>query len=252
MSLAGKVVVVTGASTGIGEAIATLAAKNGAEVVLTGRNEERLRKVADKCDAFGKKALIIKADFAKKDGHNVVLPKVIDRFGQLDVLIHNAGAHGGGKILDGSLRKDYDEIMLVNLTVPILLTTEAAPYLVKTKGNIVNISSVTFLDYATYGVSKAGLDYFTKAAALELGASGVRVNSVNPGAVLTDALLATSGSASELDAIKSRLVLPQIISPEEVAELTLYLASDKAKSITGQNYNIENGFLLKGASMSIS
>lgn len=248
MSFAGKVVVVTGASVGIGRAIAILFAKNGAEVALIGRNEERLGKVANECDAFGKKALIIKTDFTKKNEHSVVVPKVIERFGKLDVLVNNAGAYFEGKILDGTLRNVYDETIQVNLTVPILLTTDAAPYLLKTKGSIVNISSITFFDNVTYGVSKAGLDFFTKSAALELGASDVRVNSINPGAVLTETLLAMDEAM--IKTFKSRSVLRKIIEVEEVAELTLYLASEKANSITGQNFTVDNGFLLKCASVS--
>lgn len=248
MSLAGKVAVITGASTGIGESIAVLFAKEGAEVALVARNEEKLNNVAKQCNAFGKTALVIKAEFTKEDETGAVIPKVVERFGKIDILVNNAGAYQEGKILDGSVLKIFENVMLVNLVAPMLLTTKAAPYLTKAKGNVINISSISHHDDVAFGVSKAALDHFTGASALELGASGVRINSINPGAVKTEAMANYEGAEVLLETIKKRSILGKIIEPEEVAELALFLVSDKAKSITGEKYNLDNGFRLKTTS----
>lgn len=249
MSFKRKVVVVTGASAGIGEAIAIVFAKEGADLALVGRNEERLQKVANQCNKNGKNALIIKSDFTKEDDARTVIPKVIERFGKIDVLVNNAGTFIPGKILDGSLLKGYSEVMMVNLTVPVILTCEAAPHLAKTKGSIVNISSCAAYDEVSYSMSKSGLDNFTRCAALELGSSGVRVNSVNPGAVRTNVISSFENSEAIVESMVARSVLKKMAEPEEIAEMTLFLASTKARNITGENYIIDNGVNLIAASM---
>lgn len=185
MDLSGKVIIVTGASSGIGAATATYLTQLGAIVVLTGRNVENLNKIGRECEAIGKqKPLIIVADVTKTEDNLRVIDGTIKKFGRLDVLVNNAGKGQNGTIESTSLEQ-FDDIMETNLRSVYHLTKLAVPHLIKSKGNIVNVSSVagtrSFANSLSYCVSKAALDQFTRCVALELAPKQVRVNSVNPG-----------------------------------------------------------------------
>ncbi|XP_073948661.1 3-oxoacyl-[acyl-carrier-protein] reductase FabG-like [Choristoneura fumiferana] len=253
MSFSGKVVLVTGASSGIGAATAVLFAGEGARVALVGRNEAKLSNVAQQCSAHGNQPLVIKADLSNEEETKTIIDKTVNHFGQLDVLVNNAGFSKSGSLLEGNIIEAYDAIMKTNVRAAIQLACLATPHLIKTKGNIINISSVGSLhtpqvpQQASYCISKAALDHFTRCAALELAASGVRVNSVNPGPVKTD-ILENSG-VPNVDIVwerfKNTTALGRIGEPEEIAELISFLASDRARSITGSIYVSDNGYLLK-------
>lgn len=185
-----------------------------------------------------------------KDARRIV-DETLEAFGKLDVLINNAAVLRAGGINDGKLVEAYDEVMDTNVRAVMNMTMIAAPYLKATKGNVINISglggqkivsSVKF--YTGYCVSKAAIDHFTRAAAIELAADGVRVNAVNPGPVRTD-ILESSNLPVTWDVYEPMTLLGRVSEPEEIGELLLYLASDKAKSITGSNFVIDNGLLLK-------
>ena len=172
MDFKGKVVLITGASSGIGAGTAEYLAKLGASLVLTGRNEENLKKVADKCSG---KAFMVLADVTKDEDREKIIEKTIERFGKLDVLVNNAGILENGSIENTSLEQ-YDRVMDTNVRSVYHLTMLATPHLIKTKGNIVNVSSVagirSFPGVVSYCVSKAAIDQFTKCVALELAAKG--------------------------------------------------------------------------------
>ncbi|XP_075984017.1 3-oxoacyl-[acyl-carrier-protein] reductase FabG-like [Anticarsia gemmatalis] len=246
MSFVNKVVLVTGAGSGIGEATAILFAKEGATVVIVDRNEETANKTAEKCKEFGNKVLVIKTNVTKDDEAKNAIETTIKTFGKLDVLINNAGIAKIVSILSGKIMESYDEVMNTNLRSVVLLTSLAAPYLVKTKGCIVNTCSVTGVaertgsEYPIYAVSKAGIASFTRLSAIELAPSGVRVNAVSPGPVITN-LLTNSGVEMTFDESPATTVLNRVSEPQEIADLIVYLASDKARSITGSNYVIDNG-----------
>ncbi|KAL0867462.1 hypothetical protein ABMA27_008249 [Loxostege sticticalis] len=249
MSFKSKVVVVTGASAGIGAATAVSFAREGAHVAIVGRNEAKLKDVAKQCAAVGAAPLVIKADVANDDDARRIINDTIQKFGKLDVLVNNAGVLEFGTILDGTILEAYDKIMAINLRAVVHVTMLAAPHLVKTKGNIVNVSSVAgqMLSVPTanaYGVSKAGLDHFTRGSALELGASGVRVNTVSPGPVETD-MLASFATQAQMQQSGVKTILDRISKTEEIADLILFLASDKARGITGSVYVSDNGAMLK-------
>ncbi|KAJ0172854.1 hypothetical protein K1T71_011030 [Dendrolimus kikuchii] len=248
MSFTNKVVLVTGGSSGIGASTAIIFAREAANVAIVGRNETKLSKTAAECEKFGTKPLIIVADVTK-DAKRIV-DETIAAFGKIDVLINNAGISRSGCIADGKLIESYDAVMDTNLRSAMNMTMLAAPHLKITKGNIINISSVggykplTWPILTAYGVSKAALNHFTKAAAIELAPSGVRVNAVSPGPVKTD-IIENSAAPISWDDFKALTTLGRVAEPEEIAELLLFLASDKAKSITGSNYVSDNGFILK-------
>ncbi|XP_026740265.1 uncharacterized protein LOC113502778 [Trichoplusia ni] len=246
MSFKNKVVLITGASAGIGAVTAVEFAKEGANVAIVGRNEAKLKEVAQQCEKLGVKVLPIKADVSKENEAGTIVKKTVDKFGKLDVLVNNAGILKTVPISAPEVLSTYDEIMNTNLRAVIQLTNLAAPYLEKTKGNIINISSgasKTFIQNSAitiYGLSKAALDHFSKGSALELGPKGVRVNIVSPGPVRTDMMDANGGEEN-----KSITVLDRVSEPEEVADVIMFLASDKAKGVTGAYYSVDNGVTIK-------
>ncbi|XP_035439569.2 3-oxoacyl-[acyl-carrier-protein] reductase FabG-like [Spodoptera frugiperda] len=249
MSLGDKVAIVTGASSGIGAATAIKFAEEGAKVALVGRNQEKLNKVAKKCG----NPLIIAADVSKDEDAKRIIEETIKRFGKIDILVNNAGIGGTTNILDEGVIKVFDQIMNTNLRSAVVLTHLAAQHLVKTRGNIVNISSVAAYKVAPglvgYSTSKAGLDHFTRAVALELAPHGVRVNVINPGPVKTD-IIQNMGATKEAaeaafnDMLKATALL-RVSDSEEIADLILFIVSDKSKAITGSSIVSDNGVMLK-------
>ncbi|XP_049878987.1 3-oxoacyl-[acyl-carrier-protein] reductase FabG-like [Pectinophora gossypiella] len=250
MSFANKVILVTGASSGIGASTAILFAKEGANVVMVGRDQTKLKTVSDKCAQVGKKPLVIIADISKDDDARRIVKETIDKFGKLDVLVNNAGLNKPGSILDGKVLESYDKTFSVNVRAVIHLTSLAAPHLIKTKGNIVNVSGVIsvttphFPDWISYHVSKAALDHFTRGAAKELAPSGVRVNAVSPGPVITD-FAKNIGLDIKFENFTHLTALNRISQPEEIADMIEYLAGEKAVGITGSIFVVDCGALVK-------
>ncbi|CAG5049599.1 unnamed protein product [Parnassius apollo] len=250
MSFTGKVVFISGASSGIGAAAAIEFAKQDADVVIIGRNEAKMNNVYKQCEAHGKKPLVIKADISKDKEAKAAINKTIDKFGKLDILVNNAGIMRLGSILNGNLLESYDEVMSTNLRAVMHLTALAAPHLIKTKGNIINISSIAgeifpiVPEFMSYSVSKAALNHFTRCSASELAGYGVRVNSISPGPVKTD-FAENSGITDLITKANFKTPLGRVSDAVEIADLILYLSSDKAKGITGSNYVTDNGCLIK-------
>ncbi|KAI5633642.1 enoyl-(Acyl carrier protein) reductase domain-containing protein [Phthorimaea operculella] len=251
LNLINKVVLVTGASSGIGAATAVLFGKEGADVSMVGRNQKKLDAVASEVAAVGKTPHVINADLSKDDDVKRIVEETISKFGKLDVLINNAGFGRNGTILDGKVLETYDAVMSVNVRAVINLTTLFAPHLAATKGNIVNVSSAASMttpsirpSFLAYYVSKAALDHFTRGAALELAPSGVRVNAVNPGPVKTD-FMKNANVNVNWDHFASVAPLGRVSEPEEIADLILYVASEKSRGITGSCFVNDNGILLK-------
>jgi len=247
-SFAGKVVMVTGATSGIGHAVAVRFATESAQVVALGRNQSALSEVEASVRSTGGEPLTIAVDVTNESQVHHAVAEAINEFGRLDVLVNAAGHISTGSIEETSLSA-WDAMMNVNLRAVFQLMQLAVPYLVKTKGNIVNVSSVTglrsFPGVLAYCVSKAGVDQLTRCAALELAAKGVRVNAVNPGVVITE--IHKRGGMSEeayanfLDHSKTTHPLGRVGDPKDIAELVFYLASEKASWITGATYQIDGG-----------
>ncbi|XP_035448561.2 3-oxoacyl-[acyl-carrier-protein] reductase FabG-like [Spodoptera frugiperda] len=250
MSFKNKVVLITGGSAGIGAATAEQFAKEGASVAIVGRNEAGLKAVTERCDQYGSKTLVIKADVADDAQAKTIVEKTIEAFGRLDVLVNNAAVYKSTSLLSPDIMKIYDEVTSVDLRAVVHMTSLAAPHLIKTKGNIVNISSVLGKTYVQspqlmmYCLSKAALEHFSRGAALELAASGVRVNIVSPGPVRT-ALVKILETENIIEDVSLTTALHRVSEPEEVADVILFLASDKAKGVTGSDYGIDNGVTIK-------
>ncbi|RWS22003.1 short-chain dehydrogenease/reductase-like protein [Leptotrombidium deliense] len=186
--LENKVVIVTGSSSGIGEATALLFAKIGSKVVITGRNEDRVLKVSQKCESlspFQFKPLTVICDLSIDEDVKQLVNKTIEKFGSIDCLVTAAGINNSdllANISDSELLQKYDIVMRVDVRSKLLLCQLCSPYLAQTKGSIVNISSVNSIKpidgFLVHAMSTAAVDMLTKSLALELGAKGVRVNSV--------------------------------------------------------------------------
>ncbi|XP_047511417.1 3-oxoacyl-[acyl-carrier-protein] reductase FabG-like [Pieris napi] len=253
MSFFEKVVLIIGASSGIGASTAIEFTKEGAKVVIVGRKEDKLQIVATECKKNGQDPLVIKADISIDDDVTRIVQETIDKYGKIDILVNNAGIVRFASILKGNLMNVFDEIINTNLRGIMKVTTLVAPYIIKTKGNIVNISSVAGQVVpknplmTSYAISKAGLDIFTKATAVELAPHGVRVNAISPGPVYTDILnnadvTVDEGALKSFDQIKT--ALNRVSTPEEVANMIMYLSGDKSIGVTGSNFVLDNGALL--------
>jgi len=247
-SFAGKVVMVTGSTSGIGHAAAIRFAEAGARVAALGRDRSALGRVKSEIEQIGAEALTIAADVTSEQEVRNALDETIESFSRLDVLVNAAGHISSGTIENTKLEA-WDAMMDVNLRAVFLTMQMAAPYLIKSKGNIVNISSVTglrsFPGVLAYCVSKAGVDQLTRCSALELAPRGVRVNAVNPGVVVTE-IHKRGGMSLEdyerfLEHSKTTHPLGRVGDPKEIAELVLFLASEKAAWITGATYSIDGG-----------
>lgn len=246
--MTGKVVIVTGASSGIGRATALLFAKSGSNVIAVGRNEKELGALREK--AQGKKGLlkIYLADIRENSQVERLVNDTVQNFGQIDILVNSAGIIMNGTIENTTL-DDWDKMMDINLRSVFFLMQKCIPHLEKTKGNIVNVSSVSgtraFPNVLAYCVSKAGVDQLTRCAALELAPKGIRVNAVNPGVVVSN-LHKRGGMADDdyqkfLKNSKNTHPLGRVGEAGEVADLIYFLASDKASWITGATYEIDGG-----------
>ena len=238
-----KKILITGASSGIGRATAELFLNRGATVTLVGRREAALKEAANT-----KQAIVIAADLTDEKATAACLNRAVEEMNGLDVLINAAGILKSGSIETTSLEL-WDEMININVRSVFHLMQLAVPYLEKSRGNIVNVSSVTglrsFPNVLAYCVSKAAVDQLTRCVALELAAKGIRVNAVNPGVVVSN-LHRAGGMTDEnyaafLEHSKTTHPLGRVGKPDEIAELIYFLASDNAGWITGETISIDGG-----------
>jgi NAD(P)-dependent dehydrogenase (short-subunit alcohol dehydrogenase family) len=248
MSLHGKSVIVTGASSGIGEAAARAFAADGASVVLAGRDRDALGRAGTGIEASGVRSAICAVDLTEPGAAAAIVNTAVDAFGGVDVLVNAAGIIANAT-LETTTDEAWERMMAVNLTAPFRLMRAAAPHLAARKGAIVNVSSVNglraFPGLLAYNVSKAALDHLTRCAALELAPLGVRVNAINPGVTVTNlhrrAGMDDARYAAFLERSKETHPMGRPGTPEEVAALIVFLASDRAGWMTGETIPIDGG-----------
>ncbi|KAB0790396.1 hypothetical protein PPYR_15228 [Photinus pyralis] len=249
MQFTDKVVLITGAGSGIGAATARRFARLGAFLVLHGRNKVNLEKVAGECvQVNANKPLVLTAELTNDSDVKALIDSIIDHYGRLDVLVNNAGILEIGTIETVSLEQ-YDNAMNTNMRSLYYLTMLAVPLLITSKGNIVNVSSIaglrSFTGILPYALSKACVDQFTRCVALELAAKGVRANSVNPGVIITD--IHVKGGMSEdeyeayLEKCKTTHPLGRVGLLSEVVSTITFLASQDASNITGACIPVDGG-----------
>jgi 3-oxoacyl-[acyl-carrier protein] reductase len=241
--LAGRVAIVTGASRGIGAAVAALLAEDGAAVVVSGRDADRLARTAKDLEASGAPVVALPGDVTSREDCERLVETARQRFGRLDLLVNNAGITRDG-LLVRMKDEDWDRVMEVNLRGAFLMTRAAAKVMVRQKGGrIVNIASAAGAmgnpGQANYSAAKAGLVGFTKAAARELAHWSILVNAVAPGLIDTDMTAALSASARQ--ALLAQVPLGRAGTAREVAEVVRFLAGDGATYITGQVFHVNGG-----------
>jgi NAD(P)-dependent dehydrogenase (short-subunit alcohol dehydrogenase family) len=230
--LQGKVALVTGASQGLGRALALAYAKEGASLVLNSRSEEGIRPVAGEVEELGAEVLAVAADVSRGGDARRLVKEAIDRFGGIDVLVNNAGLLGPRVAIEEYLEEEWRRVIDANLTGPYLVSKAAIPYL-REGASIINVVSGVSIEgraeWGAYSVSKFGVEGLSQILAAELEGRGVRSNAVDPGGMRTDMRAA---AYPEED--------PQTrITPEENTAVFLYLASDESKGVTGRRFKAQ-------------
>jgi glucose 1-dehydrogenase len=250
-----KTVLVTGAATGIGKAIATELSKQSAEVIINYvGSSESADALAKELSRNGSRAIAIQADVSKKSDVEGMFRQAIDEFGKVDALVNNAGIEKRSSFLEKSI-DEWNRVLAVDLTGPFICSQAAAKEMVSRKmgGVIINISSVhediAFPGYSAYCASKGGLRMLCRNMALELAPYGIRVVNVGPGAIATPINEATLENPEKLAALKKEIPMNRIGQPEEVAKLIAFLISDNASYVTGTTIFIDGGLMRQTGSL---
>ena len=245
--LKGKTAVVTGASRGIGRAIAVKLARLGANVVVNYRNSvEAVQEVVKEIEALGAKALAVQCDISSYSDAENMMKKCIEEFGSLDILVNNAGITKDG-LLMRMKEEDFDSVIDINLKGAFNCTRHVSAIMLKQRsGRIINISSVSGLTgnagQVNYSSAKAGILGMTKAVAKELASRNVTCNAVAPGYIQTDMTDVLSDKVK--DTIMNTIPLKRLGNPEDVANAVAFLASEEASYITGQIINVDGGMVM--------
>jgi NAD(P)-dependent dehydrogenase (short-subunit alcohol dehydrogenase family) len=244
----GRVALVTGATSGIGRATALAFARNGADVVVTARRADLLEAIAAEARGLGVRAVDVPGDQRDERHATQAVERAVAELGGLDVLVNNAGVIGAGPV-ESTTTAEWDRVVDTDLKGPVFFSRAAIPHLKRRKGaNVVNVCSVAgvrpYANLAPYCVAKAGLDMLTECLALELAPHGVRVNSINPGVIVSN-LHRASAAVPDYDGFLERCrtthPLGFVGEPEDAAELILFLAGDRARWITGGHHALDGG-----------
>jgi 3-oxoacyl-[acyl-carrier protein] reductase len=246
LTLAGKVALVTGAAQGIGKAVALLLAQNGADLVVSDINLEKAEETAKEIQALGRRAAAIKVDVAKLDDVEKMVAATLSQFGQIDILINNAGI-ARDKLILRMTEEDWDAVLNINLKGTFNCTKAVVRHMSKQRsGKIVNIASVVGemgnAGQGNYAASKAGVIGFTKTIAREFAQRGINVNAIAPGYVETPMTDALPEKAKE--ELKRLIPMDRLGKPEDVAQAVLFLVSDVSSYITGQVLNVNGGIYM--------
>ena len=246
-SLHGRTAIVTGSGSGIGQSIAARLATEGANVVIDYRGhsdgaDETLKQVT----AAGARGIIVQADVSKVDAVRNLVDESWKAFGAADILVNNAGMEKKSDFWE-TTEQDYDQVLGVNLKGPFFLTQAFVQRLrdAKQPGRVINISSVhedmAFPGFATYCASKGGLRMLMRDLAVELGPLGITVNNIAPGAIATPINKSLLEDKPKLNALLANIPLGRLGTPEDVAGLVAYLASDEAAYVNGSTFTIDGG-----------
>jgi dihydroanticapsin dehydrogenase len=247
LRVSGKVAIVTGGSRGIGFATAKILSENGAKVIITGKDKKRLEKATSEISG----SIGIIGDIRNTQDVKNVVSKTVKKFGRIDILVNNAGIFPKIKQLHKIEDNEWDEVLDVNLTGQFRFTREVIPYLQKTSGSIINISSDAGLkayqgfNADAYSASKAALIVLTKCWALEYSKDKIRVNCICPGVVDTDMTKPFLKTQKDKEFMNNEHPIGRIGQPNEVAKAVMYFASDDASWITGAVLAVDGGESIK-------
>ncbi len=248
-TLQNKVAIVTGSGSGIGQAIAIRLASQGATVVVDYRDHpEQAADTQTKCEAAGGKAILVQSDVSVIADTKNLVDEAYKQLGRCDILVNNAGIEIEAPFWEVT-EKDYDAVLNVNLKGAFFLTQAFVRPLIKAKqpGRVINISSVhedmVFPHFSTYCASKGAMRMVTRDLAVELGPFGITVNNIAPGAIATPINTRMMANKTEFNALLANVPLGRMGTPEEVAGLALFLASDDGAYCTGSTYIIDGGLI---------
>ncbi len=241
-----KVAIVTGASKGIGAAMATIFAEAGAKVVVSSRKQQAVDQVAQAITAAGGQAIAVQAHMGNADDIQNLVDATTKTYGTVDIVVNNAATNPVFGPVIQTDDNSFDKIMEVNVKGPFRLMRAVQPIMLANGGgSIINISSVGGLTpepmLGIYSVSKASLISLSKVAAKEWGSAGIRVNTICPGLIKTKFSAALWQNDSILKHVTENLPINRAAEPEEVANLALFLASDASSYVTGSTYTVDGG-----------
>lgn len=243
-----KVAIITGAASGIGEATARLFAAEGAKVVVSDLSEEKGKKVVEEIKKSGGEALFVKSDASKAEDHEKLVKETVKKYGALHIAVNNAGI-GGASAPTGDYPIDsWKQVIDINLTGVFYGMKYQLPEMVKAgSGSVINVASILgqvgFENSAAYVASKHGVVGLTKASALEYSKQKVRVNAIGPGFVYSGLVNEETMGKEALTFLEQKHAVGRLGEAQEVAELILFLASDKASFISGAYYPVDGGYL---------
>jgi NAD(P)-dependent dehydrogenase (short-subunit alcohol dehydrogenase family) len=230
--LRGKVVMITGASQGLGRALALACAQEGANLVLNSRNADSLDPVAQEAEGAGVEVLAIPGDVSRSTHVEMLVSAAVERFGRIDMLVNNAGLLGPRVPIEEYPEDEWRKVLEANLTGPFLLARAVVPHMPE-GGSIINVTSGVSIEgrprWGAYSVSKFGVEGLTQILAAELEERGIRVNSVDPGGMRTEMRAAAYPDEDPMTKI----------TPEENTDVFLYLASDESKGVTGERFKAQ-------------
>jgi NAD(P)-dependent dehydrogenase (short-subunit alcohol dehydrogenase family) len=230
--LEGKVAMITGASQGLGRALALAFAREGARVVINSRSEETIRPVAEEAESLGAEVLALAADVSRSADGERLVSAAAERYGRIDVLVNNAGVLGPRVPIEEYPEDEWRLVIDANLTGPFLVTKAAIPHMPE-GGSIINVVSGVSVEgragWGAYSVSKFGVEGLTQILAAELAEQGIRANAVDPGGMRTGMRAAAYPEEDPLTRM----------TPEENTDIFLYLASDESRGVTGQRFKAQ-------------
>lgn len=247
--LENKTAVITGGTSGIGEATAKLFAREGARVAVVGRNEEKGKSIVEEISSNGGQAVFVQCDVSKEEDAKKMVDQVIKEFGQIDILYNNAGIAEFGTVHETE-EENWNKVLDINLKGVYLCSKYVIPHMQKQKkGSIISTASVAgMIGYpgaAAYCASKGGVHNLTKAMALDYGPDGIRVNDICPGVIETPMTVGAFGSGEEVKKQAADYPIGRVGTPEDIAYAALFLASDESTFVTGTSLIVDGGFTAK-------
>lgn len=250
-SLEDKVAIVTGGGRGLGKSMALAFAEAGADVVVTARTTSEIEQVAAQIEKLGRKALAVPTDITKEDQVQAMVDKTVARFGKVDILVNNAGISVVKPLVEQSL-DEWNSVINTNLTAVFLCCRAVGPHMIKQKkGKVINISSIAGVRGGTgvfigYSATKAGVNNFTKALAVEWARYNINVNAIAPGRFSTELSHEVHDDPETQNKILKKIALRRVAEPWEIGPLAIYLASPASDFMTGEVIIIDGGQSTKG------